>query len=87
MATMTHTVTLSPDLSSKVDILIADGKFASPDTAVDYLLSMVLEEELVAPYSAGVLVELDRGAEEVRRGEFVSQEEVEAFFDDWRRNG
>jgi len=47
----------------------------------------VLEEEQADPYAPEVLDHLRQGMAEADRGEFVPQTEIEAFFDDWRRNG
>ena len=82
---MTTTVTLSTEQYLRIDQLVAEGTFASPDEGVDRLLAEALGE---APaYSAEDLAHLRRGYEEALRGELVPQEEVEAFFEDWKRNG
>ena len=82
---MTTTVTLSADRFVRVDHLVSEGTFASTDEAVDYLLAEAMGE---APrYGAAELTKLRQGYEEALRGEFVPQEEVEAFLEDWRRNG
>jgi Arc/MetJ-type ribon-helix-helix transcriptional regulator len=79
------TVTLTAEQATAVHDLVAEGRFASPDEAVNFLLAEVL---CPAPqYSAAELAEIQQGIDEADRGEFVSQEEVEAFFEDWKRNG
>jgi predicted transcriptional regulator len=87
MATMTATITLSPEQLSQLQKLIESGRYASADEAVEQLLSQVLDDELVTAYSPEVLAHLRRGMAEADRGEFVPHQETEAFFDDWRRNG
>jgi Arc/MetJ-type ribon-helix-helix transcriptional regulator len=83
MATMT-TVTLSPEQSAQLKAYVDEGRYASTDEAVEHLLSSVLEAEEIAAYSPEVLARLQKGFDEVKRGEFVSQEEVEALFQDWK---
>jgi len=82
---MSTTVTLSEQRFLHIDQLVAERFFASPDQAVDVLLAEALGEAPV--YSAEELAHFQQGYEEALRGEFVPQEEVAAFFDDWRRNG
>jgi Arc/MetJ-type ribon-helix-helix transcriptional regulator len=85
MATMTHTVTLSPEQSQRVDAMIAEGRFASPEDAIGYSLELAAHESTgLSQYSAETMAHLDEGAAQVQRGEVVSQEEVEEFFADWR---
>jgi Arc/MetJ-type ribon-helix-helix transcriptional regulator len=85
MATMT--INLTDRQQDQLRELVAEGRFSSPDEAAEALLSQVLEEQQATPYTPEVLSQLNQGMDEADRGEFVSQAEVEAFFDDWKRNG
>jgi Arc/MetJ-type ribon-helix-helix transcriptional regulator len=85
MATMT--IDLTEKQAGQLHELVAEGRFSSPDEAVKQLLSQVLEEQQAVPYTPEVLAELREGMAEADRGEFVSQQEIKTFFDDWKRNG
>jgi len=88
MATMTTTITLTPEQAARLQAHIKDGPFTSADQVVQCFVSQVLDEELIAGrYSPEVTAELERGMAEAERGEFVPQEVTKAFFEDWRRNG
>lgn len=83
---MGTTVTLSPHISDQVNELVAAGQYASTDQAVEHLLTQYFEEPAPS-YSAQELAELREAAAQADRGEFVPPEEIQAFFDDWRRKG
>jgi Arc/MetJ-type ribon-helix-helix transcriptional regulator len=88
MATMTTTITLTPEQATRLQDHVKDGSFTSTDEVVQHFVSQVLDEELIAAaYSPEVMAELQQGMAEAERGEFVPQEVTKAFFEDWRRNG
>ena len=47
--------------------------------------SYIIERSVNMPLTPGQVEHIRRGLESAERGELVSQEEVEAFFDDWER--
>jgi Arc/MetJ-type ribon-helix-helix transcriptional regulator len=88
MATMTTTITLTPEQTARLQDHIKGGSFTSADQVVQQFVSQVLDDELTTgSYSPEVMAELQQGMDEAERGEFVPPEVTKAFFEDWRRNG
>jgi predicted transcriptional regulator len=68
----------------------AASRGCDPTDFASALLKQALWEqenvELFA-YTPGELAHLHKGMAEADRGEFVPQEDTQAFFEDWKRNG
>jgi len=79
-------VLLSVTEGHAFETAVAEGKFATFEDAVN-ASAKELGLKLVGDtlYSREALSALQRGMEEAERGEFVSQDEIEAFFVDWER--
>ena len=79
-------VLLSVSEGHAFETAVAEGKFSTFEDAVN-ASAKELGLKLVGDslYSKEASLALQRGMEEAERGEFVSQEEVEAFFADWQR--
>jgi hypothetical protein len=79
-------VLLSVSEGHAFETAVAEGRFATFEAAVnasaDELGLTMVGDRL---YSRAALSALQQGMEEASRGEFIPQEEVEAFFDEWQR--
>jgi Arc/MetJ-type ribon-helix-helix transcriptional regulator len=81
------TITLTPEQTAQIQGLVDAGRFGSAEDALAYSIELVAHESTrLAQYSPKTLARLDEGMDEANRGEFVSQEEVEAFFTEWRND-
>ena len=79
------TVSLAAEQEALVQQLVAEGVFPSADEAVNFVVAQALGNP--SSYSDAELAHVQKGIDQLDRGEFVTQGEVEAFFDDWKRNG
>ncbi len=87
MATTTQTtVTLPDELAARINRLVADGSYASPEEAVSSLILNGLNDELISThYTLAAKARVEAGIEASLRGEVVHHDEVEAYLDKWER--
>ena len=85
--TTTMEITLTPAQQSHLQSMVDAGYFQTPEEAVVYSINTLVFELTPPPeYSPEAFAHLDKGIAQLRRGDFVSQAEVEVFFDDWRKD-
>lgn len=80
----THTVTLSYEQFRRLDSLVEGGSYSSQQEAVEQLLAQVLDAREASSYSENALAHLRRGMAQADRGEFITPEDLNTFFSDWR---
>jgi Arc/MetJ-type ribon-helix-helix transcriptional regulator len=86
MATNTTTVTLTPEQASQLQEILDQGRFTSAEEAIAHSIELLAHEiGGQANYTASAQARIQAGIDASLRGELVSQEEVEAFFQDWER--
>jgi predicted transcriptional regulator len=85
MATMTTTITLTPEQSAHLKELVAVGGYSSPEDAVADSIEILREAHIASKYTPSARARIYEGIDASLRGELVSQEEIEADLDDWER--
>ena len=58
------TITLSSEQSSRLHALIPQERFASPEAAMEYLLTRILDDAEVTTYTPEVIDHLQQGMDE-----------------------
>jgi Arc/MetJ-type ribon-helix-helix transcriptional regulator len=81
----TLTLTLTPEQTAQVNRLVAEGRYASQEEAVNRMLLQALDDELISTgYTPSAKARVQAGIEASIRGEVVHHDEIEAFLDDER---
>jgi Arc/MetJ-type ribon-helix-helix transcriptional regulator len=85
-AQTTLTLTLTPEQTAQVNRLVAEGRYASPEEAVNQMILQALDDELVLTnYTPSAKARVQAGIEASLRGEVVHHDKIEGFLDDWER--
>jgi antitoxin ParD1/3/4 len=82
------TNSLPPDLAAFVQASVAAGTYDSPEAVV--VAGVRLLQERQQKYDEYVRREVQKGLDELERGEYIelkNDEEIDAFFEDIRRRG
>ena len=82
----TTTITLSHDVASKLDGLVADGRYPSVDDALAHSVDLLLgEANIPSDVTIAAHARIQQGIDASLRGETVTHQEMEALFADWQR--
>jgi Arc/MetJ-type ribon-helix-helix transcriptional regulator len=82
----TTTITLSHDVASKLDGLVADGRYSSVDDALAHSVDLLLgEANIPSDVTIAAHARIQQGIDASLRGETVTHQEMEALFADWQR--
>jgi predicted transcriptional regulator len=78
-------IAITENLAAELETFALQDKRSLEAVVDEALNSYITERHSELPLTPAQIEHLQHGMASADRGEFVSQEEVEAFFDDWEK--